>query len=107
MLRQRRLRKITKAFKTNQSAISYAYCPSCEENFIDDILPRTNVGCPNGCPWMLERGHKKPFKPITRKVRAKSKSKVTRKAAKKAAKKHFPKLMKPSTVDSFEYKEIL
>jgi len=85
MLRQRRIRKLSKALKeTQKEIITYAWCGGCGENFIDD-LPY-HVLCPNGCGFLLQKGYEKPYK--LRKVRAKSKSKVSRKDARKAARKN-------------------
>ena len=34
----------------------YAYCSHCKEVFIDDDIHMGNIGCPNGCYCMLQRG---------------------------------------------------
>ena len=34
----------------------YAYCAGCKEFFIDDDTRTGNIGCPNGCYYVLERG---------------------------------------------------
>jgi hypothetical protein len=49
------MRKVSKAIKEGKTYKTYAHCPACLENFIDD-LPY-HVSCPNGCPCLLVKGY--------------------------------------------------
>lgn len=52
--KQTHIRRLSECKATNEKI---AFCPKCEEFFIDDILLVGNVLCPNaGCGRHLQRG---------------------------------------------------
>jgi len=58
------MKRLSSVFRSKTNWNRYAYCSTCDEWFIDDVLQIGPIFCPNACMFAVIRGFSKPLREI-------------------------------------------